>query len=517
MREEARNRLLRRIDWRFLLPNPGPRSSLCLSEDLVEPLRLISRVARATASGEERAGFELAVASDPSPKTLDTAWAALRTRGFVYTEWRGPLPGGWKAAASRLRLAGFEDVACFWARPDPSRIPATVWIPLEAREPLDYYRTHRRGTRNPVRLAGRAVRRIQWMVRPRRPVCAVARKPAPSGSLPRSEEGESLIETIREKWSDWGLGPAPRRIFRLLQAMPGRSSGKVLAFLFAEGDAAPRLVVKMARTPESAAGLRREAEALRSLEGRPGGVAGVPRILLFRPKGILVETALPGLPLSAFLSRRSYPELAAKAASWLADLAGPDDGSREPCGGFVDRVLADFVSHFGSALDPGFLRDTEQLLAELPPLRRIFEQRDFSPWNVLLAPDGTLSVLDWESSELHGLPGLDLIYFVTYLAFYFDRALRNGRHRESFRRSLDPTTLTGGVAKRCLAWYCEKTNLPKEALRPLRLLAWLLHSRSEYRHLVEDAGGSPDALRLRQSFFLDLLREELQADPSRTL
>jgi hypothetical protein len=220
------------------------------------------------------------------------------------------------------------------------------------------------------------------------------------------------------------------------------------------------------------------------------------------------------LPLSAFLNRRSYPKLAEKAASWLADFAGPDDGSREPCSSFVDRMLADFVSQFGSALDPGVLRDTEQLLAKLPPLRRICEQRDFSPWNILLAPDGTLSVLDWESSELHGLPALDLIYFLTYLALYLDRALRSGRHRESFRRSLEPSSLTGAVATKCLAWYFEKTNLPKEALRPLRLLAWVLHSRSEYRHLMEDTGGPAELQRLRQSFFLDLLREELKCESS---
>ncbi|MGE5278180.1 MAG: phosphotransferase family protein, partial [Acidobacteriota bacterium] len=457
----------------------------------MEPLRLICPVT-STASGERRSGFDLAVASDPSRETLEAAWSALASRGSLYTEWRGSLSGGWRAAAAKLRLAGFEDVECFWARPDPSRAPATVWIPLEAREPFDYYRTRRRGTRNPVRLAGRAVRRIQWMLRPRRPVCAAARKPAPPGS-PRSEEGESWIETIRNAWSDWGLGPAPRRIFRLLQAMPGRSSGKVLAFLFADGDAAPRLVVKMARTAESAAGLRREGEVLRALERRAGGVAGVPRILLSRPDGILVETALPGLPLSSFLSRRSYRELAEKATSWLADFAGPDDGSREPCGGFVDRVLADFVSHFGSALDPGVLRGAEQLLAKLPPLRRVCEQRDFSPWNILLVPDGTLSVLDWESSELHGLPGLDLIYFLTYLALYFDHSLRSGRHRESYRRSLEPSSLTGSAAKSCLARYCDRTSLPGDTLRPLRVLAWLLHSRSEYRHLTEDAGGPPDA------------------------
>jgi hypothetical protein len=514
MREETRNRLLRRIDWRFLLPESGPTSILCLSEDLAEPLRLISRVARTAAPERPPQGFDLAVASDPSEEALATAWAALRAGGSVYTEWRSRLPGGWNAVASSLRLAGFEDVRCYWPRPDPSRAPATIWIPLEAREPLDYYRTRRARTRNPVRLAGRVARKIQWMLRPRRPVCAVGSKTAATGKPDATPGVESLIETIRERWSDWGLGPTPRRIARLLRTAPGRSSGKVVAFLFAEGDAEPRLVVKMARTAESAVGLGREAEVLRSLEARNGAVAGIPRVLLSRPDGIVVETFLPGLPLPGFLGRRKFDTLAKRGASWLVDLAGSDDGTREPPSGFVARVLQDFESHFGPVLDSGMLREAEQRLAGLPALRPVCEQRDFSPWNILLTPQGTLSVLDWESSELRGLPALDLVYFLTYLAFYFDRSLRDGRHRESFRRTLDPATLTGSVAKECLAWYAERLCVPGEALRPLRLLAWLLHSRSEYRHLVEDSGGLPDPQRLRRSLFLDLLREELRCGHS---
>jgi len=508
MREDTRNRLLRRIDWRFLLDDPKPESTLCLSDELAEPLERITRVVRPSSPEDQRAGVDLAVAEDPTEEDLALARSALRPGGSLYTEWRSMRARGREEVASQLRRAGFEDVACFWPRPDPARAPATAWFPLEAPEPLDYYRTRRRTTRNPVRVAGRAARRVQWMLRARSPVCAVARKPAGPGSLPGAAAGDSTIETIRKSWSGWRLGPAPRRILRLLQAAPGRSSGKVLAFLFAEGDDAPRAVMKMARTAEADEGVRREAEVLRHLEGRPGGMAGVPRILLSPPEGI-VETALSGLPLSAFLDRRSYAALAEKAAAWLADLAGPDDGARRESSGFVEEILAGFASRFGTVLDPGVLREIERLLQGLPPLRPVCEQRDFSPWNVLLTPDGRLSVLDWESSVTSGLPALDLIYFLAYLALYFDRALRNGRHRESFRRTLDPTTLTGGAAQASLALYAERVSIPPVALRPLRVLAWLLHSRSEYRHLSEDCGGTPDPERLRRSFFLDLLREEM--------
>jgi hypothetical protein len=172
MRENERNRLLRRIDWRFLLPEPAPRASLALSDELAEPLAMISRVSRTP--GENDACVELAAAVDPSPGDLAAAWSSLRPRGSFYTEWREPMPGGWRAVVRKLRAAGFEEVACFWPRPDPARAPATAWLPLESRAPLDYYRTRRKSTRSPWRLAGRAVRRVQWLLRPRRPVCAIA-------------------------------------------------------------------------------------------------------------------------------------------------------------------------------------------------------------------------------------------------------------------------------------------------------------------------------------------------------
>jgi hypothetical protein len=514
VREALRNRLLRRVDWRFLLPESRPNETLCLSDDMAEPLRLISRVTGALPMGAPGGSFDLAVASDPSASVLETAWRALRPHGLVYTEWRQRLSGGWKEVSSRLRLAGFENVSCFWARPDPKKAPATAWIPLENPDPFEYYRTQRTPTRNPIRLAGRAARSAQWMLRPRRPVCAVARKPASSRSFAEASLGEPLLETIRGRWSEWDLGPTPRRIVPLLRAAPGRSSGKVVALLFADGDAAPRAVVKMARTPESAPGLEREAATLRLLAARPAGVAGIPRVLLTPSDGIVVETALPGLPLAASIDRASYRSLAMEAASWLASLAGPDDGARGGGARLVDQTLEEFSLRFGSVLDPGILRAVEQSLAQLPPLRTVCEQRDFSPWNVLVTSEESLSVLDWESSDPHGLPALDLIYFLTYLALYFDRAMRNGRHRDSFRRSLEPSTFTGAVAHDCLEWYSERTNLARAALGPLRLLAWMLHSRSEYRHLVEDAGAAPDPERLRRSFFLDLLMEELRCGRS---
>jgi hypothetical protein len=513
LREETRNLRLRRVDWRFLLPDPSPREVVCLEASLLAPLKAVSRRVREEAHLAGTA--DLAVAVDPDPATLRAARAALEPRGALYTEWRSRLSGGWRSIPGRLEEAGFAKVECYWARPDPARSPARVWLPLEEQGPLEYYRAVRVPTRNPLRKVGRAVRRLQWLLRPRRPVCAVARKPAPIGGAPAvagAAAGEELTETIRARWSDWGLGPTPRRLSRILLAEGARSSGKVVALFFADGDRQPRAAVKMPRTPESVPGLLREAETLCALQGRPGGVPGAPRVLLCRAEtGVVVETALPGVPLSGFLRRESFRDLAFKGAVWLGDLTGPTRSSpRIDSTDLADRALADFEASFGGAVDAAMLRETAQILARLDPLPRVCEQRDFSPWNVFLDAEGKLVVLDWESAELQGLPALDLVYFLTYLAFYLDRALRIGRYRESFRRSLDPVTQTGGVAKELLAWYAERTGLPRAAVRPLRLLAWLLHSRSEHRRIVEDAGPAPDSARLRRSIFVNLWELELR-------
>ena len=55
-----------------------------------------------------------------------------------------------------------------------------------------------------------------------------------------------------------------------------------------------------------------------------------------------------------------------------------------------------------------------------------FEHRDCSPWNLLVTTSGELAVLDWESAEQNGLPAIDLVYFLAYLAFFMDGAMKTG-------------------------------------------------------------------------------------------
>ncbi len=532
--EVVRSKLLRRADWRFLLPNPKPARSTCFAGGLLaEAVGLISEHvadARLAPPGE----CDLAVAVNPGRATLSAARAALRPGGSCYTEWYSPLAGGSGGVRRRLEAAGFEAVTCYWAWPSPSR--PQLWLSLDAPGARRYFLTSRPAARGIVGRGARAVRQALWLLSLRAhvtfPVCATARKPvgpfdgrpstgrpklgAARGSPNASAPGGDLARTIRAGWGGWGLGPTPDSLSWLVLAVGERSISKLVGLVFAEPDPRPRLAVKLPRVPEAVSALTREATTLRAVQAlRPGGVQGVPRVLFCREHaGVLTlgETALPGLPIFTQLRRDNYRHLALAATAWLANLAGRSDPRPRTAwwDRLVEPVLTAFQESFGSVLDPGLLRETEGMLATLGDLPIVCEHRDFSPWNVLVTADGGLAVLDWESGELRGLPALDLIYFLSYLGFFLDGALASGRCRESYRASLNPSTLTGAVMAESLARYAGQVGLDPAGLRPLRLLVWLLHSRSEYRRLVDDVAGRPSPEALRRSLFVGLWEEELR-------
>jgi aminoglycoside phosphotransferase (APT) family kinase protein len=330
-----------------------------------------------------------------------------------------------------------------------------------------------------------------------------------------------FVETIRTEWTAWGFGPGPPRLAWALATGGRRSISKVVGLIFAEGGSRPLLAVKMARVPESIAGLTREATALRALAGLgPGGQPGVPRFL-FQTGGAYTtavgETAVWGTPLSGLVRPRTYRDLAITAAEWLARLAC-DTRAPAPAGRQrIAPVLAEFGECFAPIIGADQMRATQDMVAPLEALPRVFEQRDFAPWNVFITPERTLAVLDWESSELAGLPALDLVYFLTFLALSADglgHAPRSTVEAESFlrryREGTDPSTFIGRVHQECLNLYCQRIGLEAGLLRPLRLFAWMLHARSEYERLVADDRGLPTREALRRSVFARFWVEELR-------
>ncbi len=510
--ERERNRLLRRVDWRFLLERPVVDRVLCLgSRDLRGGCGLIaSHVDDHVIDSGER--YDVVVVQDPDDDTLALAFEQLGAGGTLYAEWG--VPADRDAVQRRLMAAGFVDVRLYWPWPAPPH--AEVWVPLDAPAAFDAYLAadrhvysgwrHRAGTR-----ARRALARWQLESGHVAPLCVVARTPHATG-----DGGATNAPVIQAAAAANGVDRPDTRLTCALLTGGPRAISKVVGLVYADGEQRPAFVLKWPRVEESEEGLIREADALAACHARMPA-ASVPRLLARCGSGAelaVAETAAHGAPLFTRVSRSAFGALSRQGASWLADFHDTHRGAPPDTGVWsarVEQAIARFAETFGAVIDKMMLEETARVIAHLEHVPTVIEHRDFGPWNILIDDAGALMVLDWESSRVRGLPLLDLIYFVTYMAFFVDGAMVSRRFAESYRATLDPRSTTGAVRAELVLQYRERFGISIDAERALRALCWIEHADSEFRHFTADAGGRPTEDALRASVFVQLWKEEIAA------
>ena len=477
--EESRNDLLRRVDWRFLLRCPEPPRVIDLGPGWdSEALRLVSEPA---GPGEA----DLAVVGFPSRSSLRAARNALAPGGEVVCRWRAPRLAGVQRAKWRLARAGFVDARPYWAGPQPDR-PFQFWLPLDSREAMN----HTLAARPPRSLVGGGLRRF-W------------------GRLARAGSLAPIYVFARLPGGD---GDGPAEPSPLLLTGGHRSINKVVALSFTPRRAKPREAVKFARVAEAEAGLEREGEVLARLARERPDIEGVPvfhgRLARCGRLGI-AEGAIQGDPMLERLTPKSFAEMARRVVDLLIELARGSEGdprSRTT----VDEHLEFFAGAFGSLVGESGLASLRAAAEDVAGLPVVCEHRDCSPWNLVLADRDRPALLDWESAEPDGLPGLDLVYFLANAAFVLDGALEDGTTRESYRRLLDPGSAHGALAAAELARYGEAMGLDPRSMRSLRLICWMVHCRSDHEHLRLEGAREPAPDELGRAPFLGLLLEELE-------
>ncbi len=407
---------------------------------------------------------------------------------------RLPLPGGARRARRRAEAAGFSDVRVYWPGPLPYR-PPQFWLPVESPEAAAHVLAERRAES----FAEKVLQRLWRLARGAgmlAPLYVVGRRLGAEGA-------DDL--------------PLPSSTPLLLLTGGHRSINKVVGLAFEPGAAKPAAAVKFARVAEAEPGLAREAEVLRRLREERPGLQGVPS---FHGEGhragrlAVVEGAIEGRSLLDLLTPQNFEEVAMQVTRLLVELARngrtPDPGWRRR---LVEEPLADFERNFGAVVAAGSVPALHAILDDLGGLPSVPEHRDCSPWNVVLTPGGEPALLDWESAEPEGLPGMDLIYFLANCAFVLDGAIESGRTRETYAKLLDPRTTYGRIARRARHEYASALGIGGADLRRLRLLCWIVHSRSDYRHLQLESPGAPAPDELREAMFLGLVAEELWRYP----
>ena len=490
------NGLVRRVDWRFLTGTAAPRRVLSTAtgelREAVESVAL-EVVDRAAAGSCDLAVLRALAASD-----VRRAFTALAPGGALYAESPWPLRRGSRAPDRALRDAGFTDVAVYWPWPPPNRSNPLFWLPLDSEAAAWWFLRRRPPAAGRLRLAVMRIARAAWWVlwrsRLLSPLCITARKPGAGGGGP----GEPLAAVVERDLAAIGSNGATSSVSCVLLTGGRSAANKVVALAFAGNEPMPRMAVKLARVPEAEPPLRREAIILRELSAE--GVQAIPRVLAEHDLGgriAVCESVVAGRPLAETLRPATHPRLASRVTSLLADLA-----TGRP------RLTAEWWTWIAEpsldALEDGERARALELLRRIGDLPEVPEHRDCSPRNVIVQADGALALVDWESSEPSGLPGLDLAYFLSFATFFVDRTIDTGRELVSYAAMLDPRTVSGRIYRDSAAEYSRRVGVTPDQLDRLRLLCWLVHARAAQVRGDASAAGMP-----REPLFLALARSEL--------
>jgi glycosyltransferase involved in cell wall biosynthesis len=417
-------------------------------------------------------------------------WRFALPEAELVASWKLPWPGRPRRARKRAEAAGYEDVRVYWPGPLPHQ-PPQFWLPVESDAATGYLLAERGADS----LGEKVLHGLWGVVRKAgllAPLYLVGRRAGGGG------EGEIEL---------------PPSAPLLLLTGGHRSINKVVGLAFEGDDPKPSAAVKFARVPEAEPGLEREARVLGRLGEERPDLGGVPHL---RSKGrragrlAVVEDVVEGRSLLDLLRPENFEGMAMRVTRLLIDLARTEVPGAEWRRRLVNEPLGEFENQFGPAIgEPALaaIRETLAGLSEPPPTP---EHRDCSPWNIVITASGDPVLLDWESAEPDGLPALDLFYFLANCAFVLDKAFESGSVRESYARLLDPAGAYGQIAQRAVTEYATALRIAPEDFRRLRLLCWIVHSRSDYRHLQLEAGGTPRPEDLRKGIFLGLVEEELR-------
>lgn len=475
--------------------------------------------------------YDLAVLRNPGDNELRYAMSVLNPGAACYAEWdvNALFTPGW--ITKKLTDAGFDTVDQYMPKPDPDTAPPGIWVPLESYGAVNYLLNSYYKSQPVLRHAGKMVFRALWSITPglfirfpwlissghrRFKVCSIARKPDIGETESETNKFKSgLMEIARLLPNKNGSARSPKLRTMIISGGMNRLN-KIILLVFSGDRLVPSYVLKIPRTADSESALRNEAFTLQALMHNCNMTKGIPRVLYadnrlsFFSVG---ETYIDGRVLGEVLDRKNLPGLAKKLTDWLILLA------RKTAAPVPEDWRSSHISSLAEAIDTAMPNSTYGKLVgkaidtlsglEIPTL--VCEHRDCAPWNILVTADQQFGVLDWESSRLNGIPGLDLIYFLTYLCFYIEEAWTNEKALECYKKMLDSDTNLGRLWNDCFNFYVDVLGLSPQSAKPLRILTWITHLASVCGRMQNEKTFSGDIHHGNLSLFLGLIQYEISA------
>ncbi|HEY0518405.1 MAG TPA: phosphotransferase [Ilumatobacteraceae bacterium] len=418
--------LLRRLDWRYMLPTP--------SNGVFDRMIIIGGTAQ-LADAARAAGLARHVATqlgEPadlvamlSPARADPAdiVRSLRPGATLYVEIDRRLRGNRRVSPRRLAATlqrhGLSVNAQHALRPSFEK--PELFVPIDHSGALAWFLSSVYIASSPAKRIAEAVARRVLRSSGRR-IGAIAPFHATIAVVPRAT-GTDVMNRVFDSAGLSGALPSTAMIIH--------GGHRVAQFGFTGNDAAPLLVVKIAKQRRADVRTVGEHDIMRRVRASIGEVArtSVPEpkhvIQLNGVGGVAVEGPATGISLARSCARWGR-SMDAKiddlrlATAWLIDLhrhglisdARWDADRRDDV---VEQPLAEFASRFRIGVEEAQLFESTRAAADAlagTPLPVVWEHGDFTIWNVFRDGD-TLNVLDWESCE-RGIPLADMIRLATH-------------------------------------------------------------------------------------------------------
>lgn len=229
-----------------------------------------------------------------------------------------------------------------------------------------------------------------------------------------------------------GARPAFDWLFKLgpLRSQPGPvvlqtswrgRKGSTVLYRFSGNEKEPSLLAKVSPKILPAAGLVDLADT-QITEGAGRRGFQIPQILWAGQVGgrnVSLQTVVHGQPAALVLGRSPglFPQIIERITGWLVQW---NLATRSLCA--LDRCRLDREILTPASLVAPLIEDGEAYQERLQRLCTQFvntqtalvaTHNDLTLWNILIDPQGSMSVIDWEEGKQHGFPLVDFFYAVT--------------------------------------------------------------------------------------------------------
>ena len=513
-------------DWRFLLNSPRPGRILSLSDGrLAQTIRRINKTT-VTEKNHQSSGFDLVSISDPNDDDISYAMSVLKPGGACLLEWTTGVFYTSNSIEARLKNAGFIIVDHFIPKPNPEKQMPKILIPFRYKGALRYVFNHGYSKNESILWRiGFILRRALWSVAPGIFMNIPSLVGSSLGELkiyimawkPNSGKNKGDTRSLKEKLLDMKVlakrndNAKVDELGILIISTGQHMLNKVILAVFNDVSSAPLYVIKIPRIKTSELSLRNEARTLNVLNSSSNAINGIPKILFSNEElgyYAVGETAIDGESLGDKLNLGNSEVLAKKVTEWLSELAlktavTMNEKWREEYLQCISEEFKSYVSHFDKE------HSIEKIFENLEIPGLVCEHRDCAPWNIFISSDEDIRMFDWESSRLHGIPGLDLIYFFTYLSIYLHDAWSTDKALQCYKDMLDLNTSVGSLFNECFAEYAEKIGLSPEYFSSLRIITWATHLSEVLRHQSIDNEFENEAEHNTKELCSSLLKYEL--------